>query len=221
MTAIVQSSGGVTLVGGAPVSQASVHKSLTIAPRLVAADGGADRVLALGLMPEAVIGDMDSLSAAGRAALGPARLHQLAEQDTTDFDKAIRSIHAPFILALGFSGARIDHGLAAFNALVRHPERRVIVLGGRDLVFLAPPALRLSLPVGSRLSLFPMGPVTGRSEGLRWPIDGLAFAPDGRIGTSNAVSAPEVRLSFDAPRMLVILPRERLGAVIAGLAPDA
>jgi len=30
-----------------------------------------------------------------------------------------------------------------------------------------------------------MAAVQGRSGGLRWPIDGLPFAPDGRIGTSN------------------------------------
>ena len=32
------------------------------------------------------------------------------------------------------------------------------------------------------------------------------LAPDGMIGTSNAVSAPRVRLRFDAPAMLVMLP---------------
>ena len=59
-----------------------------------------------------------------------------------------------------------------------------------------------------------MGPVRGRSEGLRWPIDGLAFDPTGRIGTSNAATGGVVRLGFDAPRMLVILPVDLLGPVV-------
>ena len=37
----------------------------------------------------------------------------------------------------------------------------------------------------------------------------IALAPDGLIGTSNAVSAPTVRLRVDAARLLVILPRQR------------
>jgi thiamine pyrophosphokinase len=217
---IVVSTRGVTLVGGAPAPARSLGAALRLAPCLVAADGGADRVLAAGLRPCAVIGDFDSISPAARAALPADRLHPIAEQETTDFDKALRSIEAPFVLALGFSGARIDHGLAVFNALVRHPARRCIVLGGPDAVFLCPPGITLRLRVGDRLSLFPMGPVSGRSAGLRWPVDGIGFAPDGVIGTSNIVSDPVVRLSFDADRMLVILPRARLRSALAALVPD-
>ena len=59
--------------------------------------------------------------------------------------------------------------------------------------------------------------MTGRSQGLRWPIDGLDFAPSGRIGTSNEVTGPVV-LVFDGPGMLVITPREALEQVSAALA---
>lgn len=215
--AVVESEHGVTLVGGAPVTGAALALALAHAPRLVAADGGADRALRLGHRPEAVIGDMDSLSDVAKRQLA-GRLHPMAEQDTTDFDKALRRINAPFVLGLGFAGARLDHGLAVLNTLVRHPDRRCLILTGQDVAFLAPPALDLRLPVGSRLSLFPLGAVQGHSEGLRWPIAGLRFATDGTIGTSNQVAAPVVRLRFDAPRMLVILPRARLGAVLGALA---
>lgn len=213
---IVQSSSGVTLVGGAPVTAAALARGLAVAPRLVAADGGADRLMRRSLRPEAVIGDLDSISDAARAALGAA-VHHIPEQDTTDFDKALRSIDAPFVVALGFSGARLDHGLAALNTLARHADRRCLILGQGDVTFLAPPRITLDLPVGSRLSLFPMRPLTGRSEGLRWPIDGLQFAPDARIGTSNAVAARRVTLEFDGPGMLVILPQQRLTTVLDAL----
>ena len=212
---IVQSSVGVTLVGGAPLTRGALARSLAAAPRLVAADGGADRLLRLGHRPEAVIGDLDSLSSTARAVLGAA-VHLIPEQETTDFDKALRHISAPFVLGLGFSGARLDHGLAVLNALVRHPDRRCLIIGQGDLTFLAPPQISLCLAVGSRLSLFPLRAVTGRSEGLRWPIDGLDFAPDARIGTSNEVAGP-VTLTFDAPGMLVILPQRALPAVLAAL----
>ena len=216
---IVQSHEGMTLVGGGPVTAAALRRARVLAPRLVAADGGADRALAAGMVPEAVFGDMDSISDAARVLLGPARLHEIAEQDTTDFDKALRSLGAPFVLALGFSGARLDHGLSVYNSLVRHPDRRCIVFGGPDIVFAAPPRLRLVLPVGLRLSLFPMARVSGTSRGLRWPIDGLGFAPDGLAGTSNQVAGAEVDLAFDAPGMLVILPGRALPAVLRGLVP--
>lgn len=216
---IVESSCGVTLVAGGPVRRRDLALALARAPRLVAADGGGDRALAHGHCPEAVIGDLDSLSAAARDRLGPARLHLVAEQESTDFDKALRAIAAPFVLAVGTGGGRIDHALAVLNALVRHRDRVCLLIGPQDVVFHAPPRfdLRLRLRLGDRLSLFPLAPVSGESTGLRWPIAGLAFAPGGRIGTSNAVIAPLVSLRFDAPGMLVVLARARLDAALDGL----
>jgi thiamine pyrophosphokinase len=61
-----------------------------------------------------------------------------------------------------------------------------------------------------------MAPVTGQSSGLRWPLDGISFAPWARIATSNEVTGP-VALAFDGPGMLVITPREVLAQVSAAL----
>lgn len=215
---IVQCPEGVTLVGGGPILPRDLARALRLAPCPVAADGGADRLLAAGVMPEAVIGDFDSISAAALAAIPQARLHRVADQDTTDFDKALRSVQAGFILALGFSGARADHGLAVMNSLVRQSGRPCLVLGEQDVSFAVPPGpVRLALRPGDPFSLFPFARVTGRSEGLEWPLDGHVFAPDGFIATSNRVSAPEVRLWLDAPGMVAILPRRRLRAAIGAV----
>ena len=213
---IVDTLQGVTLAGGGPFGKAALARALRLAPVIVGADGGADRLLRLNAAPLAVIGDLDSITPAARARLAD-RLFPIAEQESTDFDKALRSIKAPFVLGLGFAGARLDHSLAVLNALVRQPQQRCLILGPKDVTFLAPRDLTLNLPVGTRLSLFPMGLVTGNSTGLRWPIDGLRFAPDGMIGTSNQVSARRVQLRFDADTMLIILPLFALPAVLAGL----
>jgi thiamine pyrophosphokinase len=213
---IVESLQGVTLAGGGPFGAALLARALALAPVSVGADGGADRLLRLGVEPSAVIGDFDSISATARARLA-GRLFPIAEQETTDFDKALRSIAAPFVLGLGFAGARLDHGLAVLNALVRHADQRCLLLSPQDVTFVAPPEMQLDLPLGSRFSLFPMGAVTGESAGLRWPIQDIAFAPDGMIGTSNQVVGP-VHLRVSAPRMLVILPLKSLPAALRGLA---
>ena len=213
---IVDTLQGVTLAGGGPFGKAALARALRFAPVIVGADGGADQLLRLNAAPQAVIGDFDSISVAARETLAD-RLFPIAEQETTDFDKALRSIKAPFVLGLGFAGARVDHGLAVLNALTRHPGRRCIILGPKDMTFLAPRDLTMRLRIGTRLSLFPMGAVSGHSDGLRWPIKDLRFAPDGMIGTSNEVSRPHVQLQFDADKMLIILPLACLTAVLTGL----
>lgn len=211
----VDSTVGVTLVAGGPVLRRDFALARRFAPRVVAADGGADRVLAFGVEPEAVIGDMDSISAEGSARL-TGRLHPVAEQESTDFDKALRHIHAPFVLGLGCLGGRVDHELAVFSGLLQPEAPFCLLLGREDLVFAAPPRLDLALQAGDRVSLYPLTPVVGRSCGLRWPIEGLDFAPERRIGTSNAAEGP-VRLEFEGRGMLVILPRARLAVVLRGM----
>ena len=212
----VQQSDPVTLIGGAEVNNKGFRRALTLAPYLVAADGGADAALLAERIPEAVIGDFDSISDSARQIIPAAHQHVIAEQDSTDFDKCLRNIHAPLIIGIGFSGARLDHQLAAYNTLVRHADQRCILLGQEELVFLSPPSLKLELAPGTPLSLFPMGAVEGVSDGLQWPIAGLNFAPDGRVGTSNRVTGP-VHLSLTAPKMLVILPEQTLETVAAAL----
>ena len=206
MTALPPLATGVTLVGGGPVAADDLALALDLAPGLVAADGGADRVLAAGHVPDAVIGDFDSISDAARRAIPADLLHPVAEQDSTDFEKCLTRIAAPFVVAVGFSGGRLDHALAAMNVLARHPAPPVLLLSDQDVALRCPAHLALDLPVGTRLSLFPMGAVSGCSRGLEWPIDGIGFAPDGRIGTSNRVTGP-VGLEIDGP-MLLILPRK-------------
>ncbi|MFC7703908.1 thiamine diphosphokinase [Plastorhodobacter daqingensis] len=217
--AIVTVRHGVTLLGAGETLPQDLAEALALAPTLVAADGGADTALSAGWMPRAVIGDFDSLGDAAQLALPASHLHRVADQDTTDFQKCLARIDAPFILAVGFLGGRLDHTLAAFTALVQHPEQACFLLGRDDICFLAPRQLSFDPGKGTRLSLFPMGPVQGESEGLRWPIAGLTFDPGQRIGTSNVVTGP-VRLVFDQRRMLVILPRHCLRAALQAVVPN-
>jgi thiamine pyrophosphokinase len=212
---IVETPDAVTLVGGGDLGTDDLSVALTAAPVLVAADGGADAVLAAGLRPVAVIGDMDSLSAPARAAFG-GLLHRVAEQETTDFDKALRAIRAPVVVAVGFAGGRIDHLLAVLHSLILHRDRPCLVLGPADLIFHCPPDLRLDLAPGCPLSLFPMAEVTVDSDGLEWPTAGLRLAPGRVIGTSNRVTGP-VRLWPSAPGLMVTVPRAALAQAVAAL----
>lgn len=213
---IVESETGVTLIAGGPVLARDFRAALGRAPMVVAADGGADRALALGVRPAAVIGDMDSISLQARGALADV-LHPVPEQESTDFDKALRHIAAPFVLGLGCLGGRVDHELAVLSVLVRRSDVRCVLIGREDVVFAAPPVLDIAMQAGDRFSLFPMAEVTGRSAGLEWPIGGLQFAPDVRGGTSNRATGP-VRLEMDGAGMLVIVPRARLGVALNAFA---
>jgi len=219
--AIVQSDDIVTLLGAGMVTDAVFTESQRIAPTVVAADGGAIKALDRAVMPDAVIGDFDSLPAKIRKLIPADRLHHVKEQDSTDFDKAVRSINAPLILAIGFTGRRLDHELAVYNSVVRHVHQPVIVIGEVDLCFHVPIEITLTLPIGTRVSLFPMAKLGCDSVGLRWATGHLTFAPWARVGTSNETVLETITLTPSGPGMLAILPLATLSAVTDALRVEA
>ncbi|MGZ3216755.1 thiamine diphosphokinase [Paracoccus sp. T5] len=206
---------GVTVIGGGAVSDADLTQALGVAPVLVAADGGADQALALGRAPDWVIGDLDSISHSARRRIPSSRVMHVAEQDSTDFVKCLSRIDAPVVMAVGFAGLRLDHTLAALTAMVQPQAPCVVMLASDDVIFACPPRLMLPLMPGTRVSLYPMGPAQGTSTGLEWPIEGIGFAPGGRVGTSNRATGL-VTLRMEGP-MLVMLPRDCLGTALTAL----
>lgn len=202
-----------TFVGGAPVTTSILDRALTYAPRLVAVDGGADAILAAGRTPDLVVGDLDLLSHNARAAFAD-RLCHIAEQNSTDFAKALRTSPAALTIAVGFIGARADHFLSVLTEMAR-TRAGVVLLGEEDCICILPPALRLDLVPGTRVSLWPLGPASGRSTGLRWPIDGIAFGPATRTGTSNEATGPVV-LTMRGD-MVLLLPAAEMPILLAAL----
>jgi len=201
----------VLLLGHGPVAPQALIAALARCAHIIAADGGADRALELGLTPEAIIGDMDSAQSLDYWRTAGVPIHRDPTQKTTDFEKCLNFIEAPRILALGFSGGQADHYLANAATLVRLGRHEVVLLDDTDAAFACPENLALELPENSRVSLFPFTQVSARSTGLRWPLDGVALAPNGQLGTSNrAMGRVTVQ---DGQGLWVILPAQMLGVL--------
>lgn len=212
---LYHSDDAILLIGGAPVSSAQLAAARRYATHVVAADGGALRAKAQGLEPKAIIGDLDSLPDPELWRANGIAVHHIAEQMTTDFEKCISHIKAPLILALGFTGGRMDHTLAVMNSLARHGPGPLVVVGQEDILWALPEKIQLDLPIGTVVSLFPMRKVRGiSSTGLRWPVTGIDFAPMGFSGTSNETNAQKVEIWLDRRGMLGMVPLSALDAVL-------
>jgi len=122
-------------------------------------------------------------------------------------------VQAPLVLGAGFLGRRLDHQLAVLNTLVTYQDRACVLFGEHEVVFHAPPKISLAIAPGDIVSLFPLARVTGRSNGLEWPIEDLILEPNGQVGTSNRALS-EVELHMDGPGLLVMVPRNALDQVM-------
>lgn len=204
----------VTLLGGGPVDPDDLALATAIAPRIIAADGGARHAAPLGLPLAEIVGDFDSLTNQDLWRKSGTKLTYLPEQDSTDFEKCLYQTVAPMYVGVGFLGRRLDHTLACLRTLAAYPDKHVILLGEQEIVFHCNNSIEVPVTEGERVSLFPMRKVAGiASGGLRWPIGGLQFAPDGQIGTSNIATGGAVSLEFDGPGMLILLDKSHLTTV--------
>lgn len=217
---LITDDAAVVLVGSGAVAAPALRRLAGLGP-LVAADGGADRAAGLGLRPQLILGDMDSIADPDR--FPDSRIVPMADQDSTDLEKALAAVRAPLVLGFGFLGRRFDHSLAALHALARaRTGGAVLLVGKHDVVGFSRQKLDLQLAAGSRFSVWPLTEQRFvSSDGLVWPLDGLVLRPGSRVGTSNRVAdaaAGQVAVRLipaDNSGYFVLTPPDGLDAMLA------
>ena len=184
---------------------------------LIGADGGADAIGAAGLVPAAIIGDLDSLEDRSGWERRTRVIH-IPEQITTDFQKALYSTRAPVTLALGMTGKRLDHTLAALSAVLQYaPERLLLLVDEVDVALAVVGSIAFEAGPSERISIHPLLPIRfERSQGLFYPMDGLTLEPGGLIGTSNEGTGGRVEIvPMDSTPWLLIVAKARLWDLMA------
>jgi thiamine pyrophosphokinase len=209
--------GPMAIVGGGAVDPVLLRELAERGVSLVGADGGADAIGDAGLVPAAIIGDLDSVR--DRAGWEKrTRVIHIPEQITTDFQKAIYSTSAPVTLALGMTGKRLDHTLAALSAVLQYaPTRKLLLVDEVDVALAVVGSICFQAGMRERVSIHPLLPIRfSYSTGLYYPMDGLLLEPGGLIGTSNEGTGGPVEIvpDNDTP-WLLILGKERLWDLMA------
>lgn len=183
------------------------------ADRVVAADGGANHLARIGVRPEAVVGDLDSLRPGVRAWVGENRIVHRPDQERTDLDKTLEytvaSGEADEITVLAATGGRLDHAVENLGLLGRWAQRGdppVELLDGSHRISAVAGSRAFSTEAGQGLSLLPLGRCEGVNvEGVRWPLRAEPLALLGRTGVSNRALADRVTVSVARGVLMVFL----------------
>ncbi|MBC7260903.1 MAG: thiamine diphosphokinase [Chloroflexi bacterium] len=188
---------------------------------VVAADGGAMVALRLGLEPQVVVGDLDSLPPELRIELeecGCQFVNYPARKDETDTELAIRYAlerDAEELVLLAATGDRLDHTLANVF-LLGMPQlegKKARILAGHTEVWLlrGGDELEIQGKPGDIVTLLPVGQdaVGINSSGLEWALhdDTLRFGP--ARGVSNVMTAEKAWVSLRAGLLLVFRVQEK------------
>jgi thiamine pyrophosphokinase len=190
---------------------------------VVAADGGLARVRALGLRPDVLVGDLDSLAPALLAVAetdGIPIRRARTDKDESDAELALLEAiarGATRITVLGaFGGPRLDHALANVW-LLAHPAlaaAAIVLLDARLRVFLVqapgpdggPVTRALPGPEGATITLLPFaGDVAGiTTRGLAYPLRDEPLTVGPARGLSNVRKSASAAVTIRSGRLLVV-----------------
>ena len=181
---------------------------------LVAVDGGLRHLKRLGLKPDLLIGDLDSVDADELAEIEEVGVEVLRfppAKDQTDLELALEYTieigYAQIVIAYPF-GDRVDHTLGNVSLLLR-PDlagRTVSLDDGQVEARLLDQGASLPTQPSDLVSLIPWGePVEGiTTKGLEYPLNNETLVPWQTRGISNVALADTIELDFKSGRLLVI-----------------
>lgn len=203
----------LVLAGGSLRASARLRARAAEATLVVAADGGLRHAAALGVRPDLLVGDLDSLTAEARGAWPglPIERHP-TDKDALDVELAIeaaRARGADEIRLVGAFGGRFDQTLATAAIAARYAEQGVSVAlldGIHDAYPLAAgDRFEAALPDGTTFSLLAV------SDAARVDVAGAAYELDDArlprgvgLGLSNrAAGGPDVRVRSGTVLLIV------------------
>ncbi|MEI7636504.1 MAG: thiamine diphosphokinase [Syntrophus sp. (in: bacteria)] len=181
---------------------------------ILCADGGARHAYALGLAPDLIIGDMDSLDDELLRVFeekGVAVARYPVRKDETDTQLALiqaLAMNPEEILIFGAMGRRLDHTLANLGLLMMGLEKGVPIklLDENCEVFVMAGTVTVSGKKGQTVSIFPWGgEARGITlEGFEYPLENATMNLAHPCGISNRLTEKEGRIKVDLGYLLVI-----------------
>jgi len=217
----------VIILSGEIRDDAACLSWLTGADRLICADGGARHLQRIGVRPDLLVGDLDSISREDRSWLEklsvPCREYPV-DKDETDseiaLEIALSDLPEPHgqheIIVLAAFGDRPDHVLANQMLAVRLAGEgwRLVLTDGINTLYTLTGGqkLTISLPVqettSAILSVIPAGgPISGLtySDGLLYPLHKASLPAGSTRGVSNQMLKSPVEISLDEGVAMVIV----------------
>ena len=169
---------------------------------LICADGGADFALRVGLTPDYIIGDLDSISKeAIKKFKNTSKILQYKGQNDTDVEKCLKfAIKNKFneALLIGVTGNRLDHTICNLGIVLKFFSKIKLSLLAESS-YLKPYTGNVQLKTikGEIISLYGFDKKTKiNSEGLKYPLKNISLPFGEKESTSNVSTSNSIQLKI-------------------------
>lgn len=204
----------IVLAAGDLPSRSLLPRLLNDVDVVVAADAGLAHAAELGLRPQRIVGDLDSVDPVMLEHYQGVRTERhRVDKDELDLELALiaaRELGATSFRVLGAFGGRLDHSLAALFIGARWAKAgsEVSLHGGSHEAWLCLPGrpVVLSLATGTTVSILALGEQAVLSSvGLRYPLHDTRLGFGTGLGMSNVAADEQVSVSSTSGTAAVIV----------------
>jgi thiamine pyrophosphokinase len=170
--------------------------------KLICADGGANSALKINLVPNAVIGDLDSISLdALKEFKSVSKIIRLKRQNDTDVEKCLKyAISKKFCEALlvGVTGNRLDHTFCNIGIVLKFFNQiKISLIAESSCLRPYKGVVELKTWPGETISLYGISPKTRiTSNGLKYELKNISLPFGERESTSNIAKKNLVKLKI-------------------------
>lgn len=210
------------IISGGRADIEFIRQELTGQPydMLIAADSGLEVCYALGITPDVMLGDYDSVSRQIKEYYqnsGAAAFTYPERKDETDTELAVKFAidrHAAQMVLYGATGSRLDHTLANLSLLklgllhgidmqIRDKYNRIRLVKGQCV-------LQKQAQFGDYISLLPFSETVEDIclKGFRYPLDHGRMAQGNSLGISNVLEEERGVISAGSGILMLIESRD-------------
>lgn len=177
---------------------------------LICADGGADSALRMGIIPDVIIGDLDSASPeALKYFKNKSEIKKIGRQNDTDVEKCLKyaiSKKAGEAVLTGVTGDRLDHTFCNLGIVLKFYDKIKLHIAAENSFLSAYTGnVELKTVPGETISLYGFDRKTKiTSHGLKYPLKNTALPFGERESTSNVAVADSVKLKIKGGIIFVV-----------------
>lgn len=209
------------IVTGGDLSPGFLAKSLKLGEEdcLIVVDGALEVTHALGLLPDYIVGDFDTVNQVLLGQYEESRiLRHLPEKDQTDTELAVETafLHGYKKLKLfGAVGSRLDHSLANifFLEQIRKQQAEAVIYNENNCLYLREQSfvVKKEEQYGNYVSLLPLTECVKdvTLSGFKYSLNHRTFYRDSTLGISNEIVDEEAVVSFSDGVFIVVESKDK------------
>ena len=188
---------------------------LHTADYIICCDGAIRHLDRIGITPDAIVGDLDSISKSLKKKYSD-KVHHCPDQETNDLTKAFKHLQENYpdfdcVHIIGATGLKEDHTIANISLLTEYAkeleasDRRIDMVSDFSTIIALTNSSTLEVGKGRKVSIFTAdASLKIKSAGLEWPTDSVVF-DNWWKGSLNRASEDSISLYFSHPSTAILI----------------